>query len=83
MKIALLIISILLIIIVLLQSGKAEGAAKILSGGNSDLFTKRKERGTEKALTRIRYYIFYNLFSSFFLRPFGLFLLIIFFLVFL
>ena len=38
MKIALLIISILLIIIVLLQSGKAEGAAKILSGGNSDLF---------------------------------------------
>ena len=37
-------ISILLIIIVLLQSGKAEGAAKILSGGNSDLFTKRKEK---------------------------------------
>ena len=55
MKIALLIISILLIIIVLLQSGKAEGAAKILSGGNSDLFTKRKERGTEKALTRITF----------------------------
>ena len=53
MKIALLIISILLIIIVLLQSGKAEGAAKILSGGN--LFTKRKERGTEKALTRITF----------------------------
>ena len=48
-------ISILLIIIVLLQSGKAEGAAKILSGGNSDLFTKRKERGTEKALTRITF----------------------------
>ena len=51
MKIALLIISILLIIIVLLQSGKAEGAAKILSGGNSDLFTKRKERGTETRIT--------------------------------
>ena len=41
----LLIISILLIIIVLLQSGKAESASQILSGGNSDLFSKRKERG--------------------------------------
>ena len=47
MEIALLIISILLIIIVLLQSGKAESASQILSGGSSDLFTKRKERGSE------------------------------------
>ena len=47
MKIALLIISILLIIIVLLQSGKAESAAQIMSGGKSDLFSKRKERGSE------------------------------------
>ena len=48
-------LKIALITVVLLQSGKAEGAAKILSGGNSDLFTKRKERGTEKALTRITF----------------------------
>ena len=53
MEIALLIISILLIIIVLLQSGKAEGAAQIISGGSSDLFTKRKERGSELEISRI------------------------------
>lgn len=53
METALLIISILLIIIVLLQSGKAEGAAQIISGGNSDLFTKRKERGSELVISRI------------------------------
>ena len=49
----LLIISILLIIIVLLQSGKAESAAQILSGGNSDLFSKRKERGSELVISLI------------------------------
>lgn len=53
MEIALLVISILLIIIVLLQSGKAEGAAQIISGGSSDLFTKRKERGSELVISRI------------------------------
>ena len=34
----LIIVSILLIAIVLLQSGKAEGASSIITGGNSDLF---------------------------------------------
>ena len=53
MKIALLIISILLIIIVLLQSGKAESAAQIMSGGKSDLFSKRKERGSELFISRL------------------------------
>ncbi|HIS39170.1 MAG TPA: preprotein translocase subunit SecG [Candidatus Onthousia faecavium] len=53
MQIALLIISILLIIIVLLQSGKAEGAAQILSGNSSELFKNRKERGSELVITRI------------------------------
>lgn len=53
MKTALLIISILLIVIVLLQSGKAESAAQIISGGSSDLFTKRKERGSELVISRI------------------------------
>ncbi|MBQ3510915.1 MAG: preprotein translocase subunit SecG [Bacilli bacterium] len=53
MKTALLIISILLIVIVLLQSGKAESAAQILSGGGSDLFTKRKERGSELFISRL------------------------------
>ena len=53
MQIALLIISILLIIIVLLQSGKAESAAQILSGNSTDLFNNRKERGSELVITRI------------------------------
>ena len=53
MKIELLIISILLIIIVLLQSGKAESAAQIMSGGKSDLFSKRKERGSELFISRV------------------------------
>ena len=53
MQIALLIISILLIIIVLLQSGKAESAAQILSGNSTDLFKNRKERGSELFITRI------------------------------
>lgn len=53
MKIFLLIISLLLIAIVLLQSNKAEGASQIISGGNSDLFSQRKERGTELLISRI------------------------------
>ena len=53
MKIAFLIIAILLIIIVLLQSGKAEAASQIISGGNLDLFNKRKERGSELFISRL------------------------------
>ena len=53
MTIALLIISILLIAIVLLQSGKAESASNIISGGNSDLFSQRKERGGELFISRL------------------------------
>lgn len=50
----LLVISILLIVIVLLQSEKAEGAS-IIQGGNSDLFVNRKERGGELFITRLTY----------------------------
>ena len=53
MEIALLVISILLIMIVLLQSGKAESAGQIIQGGNSDLFANRKERGFEVWVKRI------------------------------
>ena len=42
MQTLLIIVSILLIGIVLLQSGKAEGASSIISGGNDDLFKNRK-----------------------------------------
>lgn len=53
MEIALLIVSILLIIIVLLQSGKAESAGQIIQGGSSDLFANRKERGLELFISRL------------------------------
>ena len=53
MEVFFLVISILLIIIVLLQSGKAEAASSIISGGNIDLFNKRKERGSELFISRL------------------------------
>ncbi|MBQ8892610.1 MAG: preprotein translocase subunit SecG [Bacilli bacterium] len=57
MKIFLLVVSILLIIIVLLQSGKAEPASQIISGGSIDLFNKRKERGSELIISRITLFL--------------------------
>ena len=51
MKTLLIIVSILLIAIVLLQSGKAEGASSVITGGNDDLFKNRKERGGELVVT--------------------------------
>ena len=53
MEMLLLIVSILLIAIVLLQSGKAESTSQIISGGNADLFSNRKERGGELFITRL------------------------------
>ena len=53
MKIFLIVISLLLIAVVLLQSNKAEGASQIISGGNSDLFNQRKERGMELFISRL------------------------------
>ena len=53
MKTFFLVIAILLIVIVLLQSGKAESASQIISGGNLDLFNKRKERGSELFISRL------------------------------
>ncbi len=48
----LIVISILLIALVLLQSGKAEGASQIITGGAGDLFKNRKERGSELVISR-------------------------------
>lgn len=55
MKELLLVICVLLIAIVLLQSNKAEGASQIISGGNSDLFSQRKERGAELFISRLTF----------------------------
>ena len=57
MKVFLLVVSILLIIIVLLQSGKAEPASQIISGGSIDLFNKRKERGSELVISRVTLFL--------------------------
>ncbi len=51
----LIIISILLISIVLLQSNKASDASQIITGGNSELLANRKERGSEKFISRLTY----------------------------
>lgn len=53
LQIVLIVICILLIAIVLLQSGKAESASQIISGGSGDLFKNRKERGSELFISRL------------------------------
>lgn len=62
MTIAAVIIAVLLIAIVLLQSGKAESASQIIQGGNSDLFASRKERGFELFITRLTYVLGFSFF---------------------
>ena len=53
METVLLIVSVLIIVLVLLQSNKANSGAQIISGGNSDLFQNQKERGSELVITRV------------------------------
>jgi len=48
----LLVISVLLIVIVLLQSNKASDAGSIITGGNEALFQNMKERGLELFISR-------------------------------
>ena len=62
MEIAVIIISVLLIAIVLLQSGKAEAASQIIQGGNSDLFANRKERGFELFISRLTFVLGFSFF---------------------
>ena len=55
MEKVLLIVSVLMIVLVLLQSNKASDASQIITGGNAILFGKTKERGAEKFITRLTY----------------------------
>jgi len=55
METLLIIISILLIVLVLLQSNKASDASQIITGGNAVLLGKTKERGLERIVTLITY----------------------------
>lgn len=61
MEIAVIIVSILLIAIVLLQSGKAE-SANIIQGGSSELFQNRKERGLELFISRLTFILGFTFF---------------------
>ena len=49
----LLIVSVLLIVMILLQSNKASDAGQIITGGNEALFGKMKERGLELFISRL------------------------------
>ena len=55
METALYVISVLIIVIVLLQSNKASDASQIITGGNNILLGKTKERGFEVVVTRATY----------------------------
>ena len=52
-EIALLVVCAILIILVLMQSSKAQDVNNIMSGGTSDLFKNRKERGSELVISRL------------------------------
>jgi preprotein translocase subunit SecG len=62
MDVVLIVISLILIVIVLLQSGKAESASQIIQGGNADLFSNRKERGSELFISRLTFVLGYSFF---------------------
>ena len=50
---ALLVICAILIVLVLMQSSKSTDVNNIMSGGTSDLFKNRKERGSELVISRL------------------------------
>ena len=46
-----LAVAIIIIILCLLQGGKAEGASGAITGGGLNIFVKTKERGAEKVIS--------------------------------
>ena len=53
LEVLLMIVSIALIIVCLLQTGKTYGIVNALTGQSSNLFAQQKERGVDLVLTRI------------------------------
>ena len=53
LEVLLIIVSIALIIVCLLQTGKTDGIVNALTGQSSNLFAQQKERGEDIVLTRI------------------------------
>lgn len=57
MDVVLMVISVLLILVVLLQSDKSESTSNILLGANQELFAERKERGFELFISRFTLFL--------------------------
>ena len=53
LNILLVLVSIALIVVCLLKSGKSDGVVNALTGQSSNLFAHQKERGADLVLTRI------------------------------
>lgn len=53
LNVLLVIVSIVLIIVCLLQTGKTDGIVNALTGQSSNLFAQQKERGVDLILTRV------------------------------
>lgn len=53
LKIAMVVISIVLVILCLLQSGKSDDIVNALTGQSSNLFAEQKERGIDLVMSRM------------------------------
>ena len=53
LKVAMVIISVALIILCLLQSGKSDDIVNALTGLSSNLFAEQKERGVDLVMSRM------------------------------
>ena len=58
LKVAMVIISVALIILCLLQSGKSDDIVNALTGQSSSLFAEQKERGVDLVMSRMTIYDF-------------------------
>ena len=56
-QICLLVLCAVLIALVLMQSSKSGDMGNIMTGGSSDLFKNRKERGSELFLSRMTLFL--------------------------
>ena len=57
LKVAMVIISVALIILCLLQSGKSDDIVNALTGQSSNLFAEQKERGIDLVMSRIAFFV--------------------------
>lgn len=53
LSVLLVLVSIALIVLCLLQSGKSDGIVNALTGQSSNLFAQQKERGAELLMSRV------------------------------